>query len=76
MPLTDAEVARIAREVWRYAADGEPRQAYNYLRNIDRDVWAAPSRTITGGGTASLTDADVARIADAVADVIAARMRD
>jgi hypothetical protein len=77
MALTDADVARIAKEVWRYAADGEPRQAYNYLRNIDADVWAASSRTLTSaGGPPVLSDADVNRIAEAVAEELGARLRD
>jgi hypothetical protein len=85
MPLTEAEYDKIAKKVWQFVnEDLTDKQAYWFLRNndaltskVDEAVWSAPSRTLTStGGPPVLSDADVARIAEATADLLAERLGD
>jgi hypothetical protein len=85
MPLTDQDLDNIARRVWKFVDTANTeynmgwyqRNADARITSVDDAVWKVPSRTLTSGapGTPGLTDADVDRIAQKVADVIYGRLR-
>jgi hypothetical protein len=72
MPLTEAEYDKIAKKVWQFKnEDLTDEQAYAFLRRVDVKV-----SSVGGGGTGgSLSQADVDRIANRVADILSARLK-